>query len=162
MSLPRGTSIENPGMLPALIFQSHRDDFKKIANKVENTTGEESILPKIFFHDKNIDLLQKHIIINVFQETNGAYIIPKQDRKPLMEVMKSIYNIYATNQPTNIKKQIEELNWRVTNRVVPHIISEIEVNNKYLRDISNPINLMDLPKNDSKKGSKTLPSWLRS
>jgi hypothetical protein len=58
-----------------------------------------------------------------------------------------------------IGKQIMELNWRVTDDVVPNIISEIRAQELYLRDKLTPYRVIDRPENVSVKGIRgAIPS----
>ena len=118
----------------------------------------ESILSKIFFHPKNVDLIQKQIIMEVFRKTNGEYLIEKQNEADLQIVMRSIFIQYAQHLPNNIKKQIKELDYLVADEVVPDIISQITAHFGYLERAFGPMQIMDRPENVSNAGLKILPS----
>ena len=119
---------------------------------------QETILSKVFFHPKNVDLIQKQIIMETFKRTNGNYLIRKQNETDVQVVMRSIFLQHAKHLQTNIKEQIAELNNLVVDDVVPGIISEIKAHNGYLKQILGPMELLDRPIATSSAGSKTLPS----
>ncbi len=60
---------------PFLLFQSHHDDYYNMSQESLRGIQQESILSKVFFHPKNVDLIQKQIIIEVFRKTNGEYLL---------------------------------------------------------------------------------------
>ncbi len=119
---------------------------------------ETSQLNQLFFSRKNLDLIQDSIRYNVYIKSNKKYIIGKQSNREIQIVMRSIYLQQSTNLPTNIKEQIIYLNNLVVNWCVEKIIPEVEQYIGYIRDISYYPNPIDLPKNMSQKGSRTLRS----
>src|SRR5580700_8700878 len=94
MTLPKGSikSINNDEIMkmPFVVFQSHHDDYHDIINSPQEIQ-QEFVLMKTFFHPKNINLIQKQIITNVFRRTNGSYLIEKQNELDLQIIMKSIF-----------------------------------------------------------------------
>ena len=167
MSLPKG-AITKPMnsheimKTPFIMFQAHRDDYYRASQNSLKGADEDSILSKVFFHPKNVDLIQKQIIIEIFHQTNGEYLIEKQSESDLQVVMRSIFLQHAKHQPDNIKEQIRELNNLVVDDVIPGIVSEIKAYFGYLRDISQPMQIMDRPENVSSTGTRTLPSVTRT
>ena len=163
MSLPKGvidkarmkTNIINA---PFLMFQAHPDDYQKISCESLKNIDHEPVLSKIFFHPKNVDLIQKLIITEVFRRTNGEYLIEKQNLEDLQIVMRSIFLQHAKHWPYKIKEQIRELNNLVADEVVPNIISEVKAYFGYLKDAFGPREIMDRAINVSNKGLRVLPS----
>ena len=143
---------------PFIMFQSNKDDYYNMSKESLNGVYTESILSKIFFHPKNVDLIQKQIIMEVFRKTNGEYLIEKQNEADLQIVMRSIFIQYAQHLPNNIKKQIKELDYLVADEVVPDIISQITAHFGYLERAFGPMQIMDRPENVSNAGLKILPS----
>ena len=143
---------------PFIMFQSSKDDYYNMSKESLNGVYTESILSKIFFHPKNVDLIQKQIIMEVFRKTNGEYLIEKQNEADLQIVMRSIFIQYAQHLPNNIKKQIKELDYLVADEVVPDIISQITAHFGYLERAFGPMQIMDRPENVSNAGLKILPS----
>lgn len=164
MSLPKGVASSSSNnklvMFPQLIFQSHQTDFNKLSSGVNNY-GQESVLKKLFFHNKNIQIIQKQIIVEIFRQSNGNYLIDKQSPDDILAVMRNIFKKHATHSPNDITNQIRELNYQVVKSVIPCIMLEIRSHEKYLEDIFNPRFVMDHPVNSSKKGSKILPPFIK-
>jgi hypothetical protein len=167
MSLPKG-SIKKPlsggevMKTPFILFQSHRDDYYNMSQDSVRGVQEESILSKVFFHPKNVDLIQKQIILDVFRRTNGEYWIERQNETDLQIVMRSIFIQHARHVPDHIKEQIKELNNLVVDEVVPGIVTQILSYFGYLRDAFNQPVPIDRPLNVSSAGTKSLPSVTRT
>ena len=166
MSLPKGAikkSLNNHEMMktPFLMFQAHRDDYYNMSQDSLNGVQQESILSKVFFHPENVNYIQKKIIMQLFYETDGKYLIEKQDETDLQIIMRSIFLQHAKHLPNNIKEQITELDNIVVDEVIPDIISQIKAYNGYLKDAFGPREIMDRPQNVSNAGRKTLPSTTR-
>ena len=119
---------------------------------------ETSQLNQLYFSRKNLDLIQDMIRYKVYIKSNKKYIISKQSNREVQIVMRSIYLQQSTNLPTNIKEQIIYLNNLVVDWSVEKIIPEVEQYIGYIRDISYYPNPIDLPKNMSQKGSRSLRS----
>ena len=115
MSLPKGAitqSSNNQEIMktPFLLFQSHKDDYYNMSQESLRGVQQETVISKVFFHPKNVDLVQKQLIMEVFRRTGGEFWIEKQDEKDLQVVMRSIYIQHARHLPDNIRGQIRELN----------------------------------------------------
>jgi hypothetical protein len=119
---------------------------------------ETSQLNQLFFSRKNLDLIQDMIRYRVYIKSNQKYIIARQSNVEVQIVMRSMYLQQSTNLPTNIKEQITYLNNLVVDWCVEKIIPEVEQHVGYIRDISYYPMPIDLPKNMSQRGSKTLRS----
>ena len=176
MSLPKNT-INNLSSDPLdymngtngasfLILQSHPDDYSKIQNtsqelyeKYKHQTCDENVfdmqkskLSDLYYDKRNISLIQKMLIKQVFQQSNGEYLIENQNPQDLMVVMMYIYSMYSQNLPYNIGQQISDLNTRVVNEITPDIISQLKMNDSYYDDVFGEKKILDLPKNMSNKG----------
>lgn len=166
MSLPKGTINRKMNQFditktPFLLFQSHYDDYYNMSQDSLKGLWPESILSRVFFHPKNVDLIQKQIIIEVFRRTDGAYLIEKQNEEDLQVIMRSMFIQHARNVPGNIRGQIKELNNLVVDDIVPNIISEVNAYLGYLERTFQPRQIMSLPENVSITGTRTLPSVTR-
>lgn len=166
MSLPKGAikkQMNNCEIMktPFIMFQAHKDDYYNMSQDSLRGIQIESKLSKVFFHPKNVNLIQKQIITNVFRKTNGEYLIEKQNETDLQIVMRSIFIQHARHLTNNIKGQIRELNNLVVSEVIPGIVSEIMAHCGYLERTFGPMQIMDRPKNVSNAGLKTLPSITR-
>lgn len=150
MSLPKGAikgALTSDIIIksPFAVFQMHPDDFRKITanpshrdiplgfnNTPLKGMQQSTLLSKVFFHPKNIDLIQKQIIMRVFHETDGTYLIEKQNEKDLKVIMRSMFIQYAKHSPDQIRSQIRQLNNLVVDEVVPDIVAEIHAYIGYL------------------------------
>lgn len=152
------TNIENNSFL---LLSAHRnkyfEEFSKKLDK-ENKNYEGFILNEVFFCESNIEIIQKQLILSIFKKTNRKYLIPFQNDKSILTVMKFIFNDQAKHLPYNITQQIEELNLKVVKELTPMIIKNIDSKLKYLDDINSPPPINDLPLNVNSAGNKTLPS----
>lgn len=163
MSLPKGAMIRplnNKEIMktPFLLFQSHKDDYYNMSQESLRGVQQETVLSKVFFHPKNVDLIQKQLIMEVFRRTGGEFWIEKQDEKDLQIVMRSIYIQHARHLPDNIKGQIKELNNLVVDELFPGVFSEIKAYFGYLERAFGPFQVIDRPEYVSNAGTKSLPS----
>ncbi|AYV85018.1 MAG: hypothetical protein Satyrvirus2_29 [Satyrvirus sp.] len=166
MSLPKGTIDKSINLdvtkTPFVIFQAHKDDYDKISktskDPSQKSNNHDYILAKIFFHPKNVDLIQKKIIVEIFRRTNSEYLIEKQNSDDLKFVMESIYVQNTKFSSNNIKKRINMLDNLVVESIVPGIISQIDSHFNYLKQVFGPKQIIDRPKNVSNAGLKALPS----
>ena len=149
------------GNNPFLFLNEHRNNyFGKLNNSLnsEKKNFEGYILEEVFFLEKNIDLIQKQIIMSVYNISNKKYLIKYQKNEKISIVMKYIFNEYAQHLPFNIKEQIIELNNKVCDIVSKDIIDNLEAQEKYIRDSTNQPTLIDRPQNVTSAGNRTLPS----
>ena len=149
------------GNNPFLFLNEHRNNyFGKLSNSLneEKKNFEGYVLEEVFFLEKNIDLIQKQIIMRVYKMSNKKYLIKYQKNEKISIVMKYIFNEYAQHLPFNIKEQIIELNNKVCDIVSKDIIENLEAQEKYIRDSTNQPTLIDRPQNVTSAGNRTLPS----
>ena len=149
------------GNNPFLFLNEHRNNyFGKLNNSLnkEKKNFEGYILEEVFFLEKNIDLIQKQIIMSVYNISNKKFLIKYQKNEKILIVMKYIFNEYAQHLPFNIKEHIIELNNKVCDIVSKDIIDNLEAQEKYIRDSTNQPNLLDRPQNVTSAGNRTLPS----
>lgn len=145
---------------PFVLFQSHYDDYYQMGNDSLQGIQQQSILSRLFFHPKNVEILQKMIIMDVFRQTNGAYFIKRQNQSDLQVVMRSMFIQHARHLQDHLTDQIRELNNLVVDDVVPNIITEILAYIGYLERTFGKRQILDRPECISNKGSKTLPSYV--
>jgi hypothetical protein len=122
------------------------------------TKIERSKLSDTFLGDHNINYLKKVICDKIAQKSGGKYKIDYKAQKtePLVEVMTSIFLDNAKHLPTNITKQVGELNFLVIQYMVPHTISKIREQLVYMRNSSQQPYVMSLPVNPSSAGTRGL------
>jgi len=107
-----------------------------------------------FFSQHNIQIIQNGMRQGVYDRSNGQYIIGVQDGDTLKIIMRSIFLQHASNQPTNVKQQIYELNKIVWDYTIPQLYGEAQGYHKYIRDASTmykPIAPPILAKNNDKQ-----------
>ena len=152
------TNIEDNSFL---LLSAHRnkyfEDFSKKLDK-NNKDYQGFILEDLFFSESNIEIVQKQLVLSIYKKTDRKYLIPFQNYKSILTVMKFIFNDQAKHLPYNITEQIKELNLKVVQELTPMIIKNIDSKLKYLDDINSPPPVNDLPLNVNSAGNKTLPS----
>jgi hypothetical protein len=160
MSLPQGTikNTCNINKTPFVIFQAHPDDYYKFSYLSSNARNQDFLLRKLFFNPKNINLIQREIIAEVFRRTNGEFIIEKQNENDIIKIMKYVISQCILQNDCSIHKQIQKLDKLVINEAVSEIIPKIKDYEGYLERVYGPMQIMDHPLNTSIKGQKTLPS----
>ena len=151
-----------------MYFNSHPDrHWDRAQQMVENSARNEEYdhdsetVFKVFFSDENVDVIQKMIILEVFERSNKKFLIPKQKREQIIIVAQYIYKTHAQNLPYQIKEQVRRLNKILVNEIVPDILTNLDQYVGYLDTINNPIRPIDRPINVSSKGTRTLPSVTR-
>jgi hypothetical protein len=102
-------------------------------------------LSNAFFSHHNINIIQNGIRAGVYEKSNGQFTIGLQDYDTLKIIMRSTFLQNAANQPTDIKKQVKQLNKIVLDYAVPQVYSEAIGYNKYLIDASTMYKPMDPP-----------------
>lgn len=122
-------------------------------------TIEPTLLSRLFFSSKNMDIIQNKVIADIYERSNKLYRIDKQPETELLIIMRSVFLQYSQNLPNQITEQIERLNEityrKVIEKIYPNLLSYIA----YLRDSSQMYQPMELPTNSSSAGSgnKILP-----
>lgn len=114
-------------------------------------------LEKTFFSKENINLINKHLILSVYSSTNKQFLICPQKEADLIIVMRYVFIEYSRNLPYDIDKQIKDLNYRVISEILPIVISNVDQQIGYLKDIETQPIGPPLPIN-TKKINRTLPS----
>lgn len=146
---------------PFVLFQTHFNNYSQMGNESLQGVQQQTILSRLFFHPKNLEILQKMLIMDVFRKTNGAYLIPHQNQADLQIVMRSMFLQHARHSPDQLTNQIRELNNIVVDDIVPNIITEILAYNGYLERAFGKRQILDRPECISNAGTKTLPSSTR-
>ena len=120
---------------------------------------EQSQVSQVFFSGENVEQIQNQIRKSVFERSKPkGYIIDKQSVEELKIIMRAIYLQYARNLPKDVAGQVADLNEKVLNWSVPHILSAVDHYFFYLNDISHmPVPLAHM-QHLSSAGTKSLPS----
>jgi len=113
---------------------------------------------KLFFSRENVQAIQNLIRKTVFEKSQPkGYVIDDQSVDELKMIMRAMYYQYARNATFDVAGQVTELNGRVVQWSVPHIMSAIDHYHYYLNDISHmPVPLAQSV-NLSRAGTKSLP-----
>jgi hypothetical protein len=117
---------------------------------------ESSKLSHVFFSRQNLNLIQDMIRYNVYIKSNKKYVIDRQSDVNLEIIMRSIYLQHSPNLPNKITEQLEYLNKLVSDWSVEQIIPEVEQYVGYLSEIEYMPMPIDLPRNLSSKGGRSL------
>jgi Family of unknown function (DUF5761) len=111
-----------------------------------------------FFSAANVEILQNQIRKEVYDRSQPkGYVIDKQSVEELKIIMRAIYLQYARNLPSDIGAQVADLNQKVCDWSVPHILSAVDHYFFYINDISHmPVPLAH-SQNLSSAGTRSLP-----
>ena len=113
-----------------------------------------------FFSLQNIQIIQNGIRAGVYKRSNGQYTIGPQDCDSLKIIMRSVFLQHSVNKPTEIARQIEELNKIVLDYCIQQIYSEAQGYMKYIDDASTLIVPMAHPIQSSYNDKQLeLKSW---
>ena len=90
-------------------------------------------LSKAFFSNDNMRAVQNAIRKSVYDKSGSRkYVIDDQSADELTIIMRTMYLQYAQNLPNDIAGQVQDLNEKVLNWSVPHIMSAVDHYNYYL------------------------------
>ncbi len=153
-------------------FTTGRDDPKRVANMQHLSNGYSTnaiyyTLKDIqleavgfkFFTKENMNYIQKRIKQMIYQKTNGKVLMDcDQDESDILIAMRHIYVTEGRFLPENIDFQVERLNKRLLNQIVPDMITAIKQDWGYQKLINEPLHPIDRPISESARGRKLLPS----
>ena len=94
------------------------------------------ILEKYFFSDENAELINKQLILRVYEKSNKQFLIANQKKEDLLIVMRYVFIEYGRNLPYDVKGQIKDLNCRVVSEILPNVMTNADQKIGYLRDIN--------------------------
>jgi hypothetical protein len=134
------------------------DELRKqlITNVVDSCST--NTLGNVFFSNDNINIINKKLILAVYNLTNKKFKIANQSNESLIIVMRYIFINYAKHLPYNIKEQTDELNNLILKEIIPNIITNLTQKVNYLSYINERPPLLDLPISTNK--TKTLLPYL--
>ena len=115
---------------------------------------EESLLSRVYFSAKNIELLQNKIRYDVYQNTQQT--IGNQSPLQLKIIMRSIYLQHSKNLKQSITEQVKDLNRRVVEYAVSNILTNLNQYMMYKERVSTLPVPLEHSKNVSNKGTKSL------
>lgn len=108
----------------------------------------------IFFSVENVRMIQDKIKQIIYKLSN-VILTEDQDVNSLLIVMRDVYLREGRFLRYKITQQVEDLNIKLLNRLIPDILTGVKQQLGYLKYINSPIDPMDRPINNSIKGSKT-------
>jgi Family of unknown function (DUF5761) len=147
------------------LYATKYGDFKMIDEEGDVDNLEDNILKNIlestpvsdkFFCRKNRNHLKNLIAEEVLNGSEGKYKISPQSQsdEQLITIMRAVYLQHSRNLPTNINEQVASLNEQVLLETVPKVISNIQQELTYQRDITSQPLPMPHPVCTSSSGTK--------
>ena len=112
-------------------------------------------LNRAYFSPGNVQIVQNKLRREVYERSQGEFLIDEQSVDELLIVMRAMYLQYGRNLPTDIPGQIAELNQIVADWCVPKILAECSMHKTYLRDIQTLPTPMEHPMMLTRAGSKS-------
>jgi hypothetical protein len=117
-----------------------------------------SPLSKAFFSADNVRNIQNALRKTVYEQSQPkGYVIDEQSVDELKIIMRAMYLQYSKNLPNDLVQQISELNQRVLDWSVPHILSAVDHYHYYIKDISQLPVPLARSVHMSSAGTKSLP-----
>jgi len=102
-------------------------------------------LSNAFFSGRNIQIVQNGIRAGVYNKSNRQYVIGEQSLDELKIIMRSIFLQHSKNLPTDIPRQISDLNKMVFDFAINQVYGEADGYMKYKRDASTLVVPLALP-----------------
>lgn len=107
----------------------------------------------LFFSKKNVNLIQE-TIKQLIKEFLNVELIRDQRVESLLMVMRNIYLQDGRHLEYKINEQLEDLNLKLLNTLIPDIITGVKQQLAYNEYINKPLDPLDRPKSETLKGSK--------
>ena len=158
----RVTGVMSERANPFDMFTENNNSSNNTKETILYGTFVRTILSDTFFSEKNMDNIQDMIRYRVYISSGGEYKIGKQSNVELTIIMRSIFLMHSKNLPDHINEQINELNTKVVDYILPNIISEIKQWMHYTADLEHLPMPLEHPRNLSNKGTRTLSSTVGS
>ena len=155
-----GPSLSAGGSFGSIPGYGHETKVEKsFIDDMLRGNWEQTSLSRAFFSPENIKVLQNQIRKAVNEKSGSKnYLIDDQSVDELKIIMRGMFYQYARNLETSVKEQIEDLNNKVVNYSVPHILSAVDHYYYYINDISHLPVPMQQPQNISRAGTRSLPA----
>lgn len=155
LSAPAGAS--GGADVPGFGYQTTSE--KTFQNDMLRGNWEHGPLSTAFFSRDNLTTIQNSIRREVYNRSQPkGYVIDDQSVDELKIIMRSLYLQYSRNLPTDIPGQVNELNGRVVEWAVPHIMSAVDHYVYYLKDIESMPVPLARSVHMSRAGTKSLPT----
>lgn len=155
-----GPSFDSAGKFESLPGFKHQTEVESnFVDDMLRGNWEHNTLSRTFFSPNNIRIIQNAIRKEVYDRSGDKkYIVDDQSVDELKIIMRGIYYQYARNIDSNVSEQIKDLNDKVINWSVPHILSAVDMYHYYINDISKLPVPMQQPQNISRAGTRSLPT----
>lgn len=158
MSFTVASSLKDIHQYPFLFLQEHRKDYKSMAQQAVRGNYEVTELSQTFFCRKNIQYINALLKKEVFLATGKKIIIDDQPEEDILILMRATFLDYGRHLPNDLRRQLNELNYMVVKSALPDVITNIKQYYSYIRDITLPRPVLNLPVNVNSRGRRTLPS----
>jgi hypothetical protein len=164
---------------PFLMWNNHDNNYFQNVGKINNMAINENniyetpkscnnddnyadLMKEAFFSLENMDIIQNRIIISVYLKSDKTLRVNKIKNETLLQVMNSIWTNFCRFLPYDLKEQIDELDNKVVEYIVPLLLKESQFYFNYLRD-SDRTNLpqLDRPIMINKDRKQQLPSFYK-
>ncbi len=91
---------------------------------------------QLFFSVKNVEALQHGIRYGVYKRTCKRHVISNQSNDELKVIMRSVYLQHSKNLSYDILEQVRELNGKVLNYAIDYVVKELDMYERYRKDVS--------------------------
>lgn len=140
VTLPKNTNAIGNGYIADAypgFFQHQTQTEKVFENDMLRGNWATTPVSKAFFSRENVTNIQNSIRKAVYERSQPkGYVIDEQSVDELKIIMRAMYLQYAKNLPTDVVRQVGELNQMVLDWSVPHILSAVDHYYYYIKDIS--------------------------
>jgi hypothetical protein len=143
--------------VPGFSYRTSSSD-RSFATDALRGNWEVTELAKQYFSEENLKAINNAIRKTVYDKSGSKkYVIDDQSADELTIIMRTMYLQYAQNLPYDIPGQVADLNQKVLDWSVPHIMSAVDHYNYYLNDISHMPVPLARSISLSSAGTKSLP-----
>jgi hypothetical protein len=154
LSAPAGSGGHSE--VPGFAYRTNTEE--KFDTDALRGNWEKNALSSAFFSKDNVKAIQNAIRKAVYDKSGPKkYVIDDQSADELTIIMRTMFLQYAQNLPYDIAGQVTDLNEKVLNWSVPHILSAVDHYNYYLNDISHMPVPLARSVHLSSAGTKSLP-----
>lgn len=133
-------------------------DIEILDLRIKQLVGEcPCLLARVFFSDDNIELINKQLILDIFERSGKKYLLNNQRKDKYLVVMRFVWIEYSRKLDFNIKEQIKDLNDLVIKEISTNTLSNFEQKLGHLEDIYEPRQINLLPENTRHSQKTELP-----
>ena len=104
------------------------------------------LLGSAFFLESNVEAVQQLVIVGTYIKSGKKFKIKRQKQESVVIVMRNIFVDHGQFLPCDIENQVQQLNRRVVNTIVPGIVANcISIYHAEAKYGKNQLGLMDRP-----------------